>query len=54
MLTALVIAFLLSTAVCACARYATVASLNARAAVRAALSATSERNDAVAAKYEFD
>lgn len=51
---ALVLAFLFSTAACACARYATVASLSARAAVRAAMSQTRERNEAVAAKYEFD
>lgn len=54
LLMALVLAFLFSTAACACARYATVASLSARAAVRAAMSQTRERNEAVAAKYEFD
>lgn len=54
LLMALVLAFILSTAACACARYATDASLGARAAVRAALSMTRARNDAVAVKYEFD
>lgn len=54
LLLAIVLAFSASTAYCAFARYASVASSAGRNAVRSALAETREKNEAVAAKHEFD